>query len=80
MWATHKEARKKGVESMSPLTFITVSQEQKQMLLLPALPTVLLQSFYLSKGSSLCVTFILFAASHLLPLPTLSFRKSSTPN
>lgn len=65
---------------MYPLTFITVSQERKQMLLLPALPTVFLQSFYLSKGSGLCVTFILFAASHLQPLSTLSFQKSSTAN
>lgn len=40
MLVTHKETGIKGVGSMSPLTFITVSQEQKQMLLLSALPTV----------------------------------------
>lgn len=42
MLVTHKETGIKGLESMFPLTFITVSQEQKQMLLLFALPTVFL--------------------------------------
>lgn len=39
-FGNHKETGIKGVESMTTLTFITVSQEQKQMLLLSALPKV----------------------------------------
>lgn len=42
MLVTYKETGIKGAESMSPLTFITVSQEQKQVLLLSALPEVFL--------------------------------------
>lgn len=40
MLVTHIETGIKGVESVSPLTFITVRQEEKQMLLLAVLPTV----------------------------------------
>lgn len=39
-FGNHKKTGIKGVESMTTLTFITVSQEQKQMLLLSALPKV----------------------------------------
>lgn len=77
MLVTHKETGIKGVESMSPLTFITVSQEQKQILLLSALHTVFPGSFY---QKDLVCHFCSLCSCRLLPLPTLYFQKSSISN